>query len=189
MVHGAIDVAPVHVCLGACEPAPIHTARFAAPAPYLPLPSGEQQLLLRGTDRERNFSIPLALEGGERRTVLVWQGQGTAAYTTLLSDRVERIPAGQAALRPLHAVHDAGALEVFVGGVSIGSAVPGAAGAAYGFAAAGSPELLVRDSQGGTVRYAGRVTLQPQGCYTLLLTGAADYLVLTSLYDDCSAQS
>ena len=187
--HAAIDAPPVQYCVDVCdEGAPAGAARFAAAAAYLPLSSGDHNILIRGADGRANFDLPLALEGGERRTIILRQGQGSSMQTLLLRDQRETPAAGRAVVRVVNALHLAGPLEVFLDGRSIGMSSPGDAQPVYSDVTAGSRDLRIQDARGGVVRYEARIALAERGCHSLVLTGEIDYLALAVMHDDCSGR-
>ncbi len=188
ILHGAIDAPPYQLCVGTCEEPALARTRFAGPAPYQSVPAGDQILIVRSVDGSSSQSLPITLTSGERRTVLLTESATASVQSMILIDGVVDIPPGYSAVRVLDGIRLAPALEIMVGNENLGTVNLSNQQQHYTLVAAGEQEVRVSDADGNKSRYHNRFDFKEGACYSLLVTGEADYLVLSSLYEDCSVQ-
>ncbi|MCB0338603.1 MAG: DUF4397 domain-containing protein [Bdellovibrionales bacterium] len=187
VLHGSIDAAPYDLYSSSSD-ALLVRARFASPTEYVNLVEEPQVVSLFQAFSKQGalLSQNVEISGGTKLSLLVFgDGQQIGRSAKIFVDAVpEEITAGRAAVRVIHALNGAGAVNVRVGNESVSSGLVFGAASAYQEVAAGNATVRVERTVDFQPAASVNVTLEEGKPYTLFVTGEVDFLTLVRLLVD-----
>lgn len=181
VIHANIEASPVNLKVGESL---LQRARFAEEKFYKQIGSGPVELRLEQLNGNTLTVIPTELAKKTEYTLLVARGSTSSSTSyKLLTDNVQRPPAGFHYVNVINALNNSGALSVTVGGVTFSSLNPRSA-SAFLLVPSGSAVFEAR-SEGGGIVSQKILTLEDQGETTIVISGDTEigYVVLREYKD------
>lgn len=181
VLHAAMAAPPASLTSSSRPGELLQKAFFADSTPYIQLPKGEQTLQLSLPHGEGEFSLPVSVQGSERRSVLLYQNSGTPTFSVALLDEPEAIDlgAGQASVRIIHGIGAAGLISIAVNGELLTSSLEQSQGTPPHLVQAGPLTVAASNDSGQLI--AVNLVLSPGSANTLFLAGEANYFLTSRL--------
>ncbi len=193
VLHAALDAAPLSIISSAKPGENLGTVKFGRESYYLGLSTGAQTLsLLKGF----NASIELASQAinvdKKLKQTLLYYGNNTnlGIRTALISDEIPEVEKGFAALRFIHALSGAqainfGQVDSLNGSyLELGSNLEFGRASSYFNVAVGPQIIRVSRTVDGQEVVSSVKLFEDRQVYTILVLGEVDYLVLAQQYQD-----
>ncbi len=181
LIHASIEDAPLSMTSSLAPLNELQTARFAEATLYSPLPKGEQHITVDGGQVGGVSSAPFTVDGRERLSALFYRDvAGDVPRVAVISDIPPELSKTQAAVRVLHALAGAAALDVTIAGTH--SIVAFADAGEYAVVAPGPVNITAARHADGYPAASQSLSLEAGKAYTLVLSGEAGYFTASSLF-------
>lgn len=186
ILHGAIDVTPLDLYSTVVDGL-VQTTKFASNNFYAGLPEGDQVLTATRalTPQAPAFSLPISVAKNQRQSLLVYGNtESLGVRQNILNDDPGEVPTGSAAVRVVHALNGAAAINATFAGQEITASTPFGSASAYVYLPPGIANLSVTRDSDKAVVFSGPHTVEDRKAYTFLITGEVNYLVVAPQYLD-----
>jgi len=187
LLNGAIDASPIDL-RSSLKTDSLQTARFGLATNFVGV-SGDLQLISVAPSKHLTptlFAQDLTLNKNERHTILLYGDNDSFGLSTMLlpDSRPTELGSNEAAIRIIHAVTHAAALDASTLTDNLVSAVPFGRASAYTIVASGSHSLTIKRSVDGRVIFSGTIELSGKRSYSFFICGELNYFVKTNLLED-----